>query len=211
MGPLARLGCLGAVVLQGLLGGITVLLRLPPAVSIGHAGLAQIFFCLTLTVATVTSVGWRSAAAPVDDRMLRRLTVLTTALVYTQIILGATMRHTNAGMAIPTFPLAFGHVIPPFWNTGIAIHFAHRVGALFVTIAVVATALHVFYHHTKRWSWCRPAVLLTASLGLQIVLGTLVVLSGMQPIINTAHVVNGALVLGSSRGLDAANVSRRFR
>ena len=35
--------CLGAVVLQGLLGGLTVLLRLPPAVSIGHAGLAQIF------------------------------------------------------------------------------------------------------------------------------------------------------------------------
>ena len=190
--------CLGAVVLQGLLGGITVLLRLPPAVSIGHAGLAQIFFCLTLTVATVTSVSWRSAAAPVDDRMLRRLTVLTTALVYTQIILGATMRHTNAGMAIPTFPLAFGHVIPPFWNTGIAIHFAHRVGALFVTIAVVATALHVFYRHTKRMELIRPAVLLTASLGLQIVLGTLVVLSGLQPIINTAHVVNGALVLGSS-------------
>ena len=56
----------------------------------------------------------------------------------------------GAVVPIPTFPLAFGHVIPPFWNTGIAIHFAHRVGALFVTIAVVATALHVFYHHTKR-------------------------------------------------------------
>ena len=184
--------------LQGLLGGITVLLRLPPAVSIGHAGLAQIFFCLTLTVATVTSVRWRSAAAPVDDPMLRRLTVLTTALVYTQIILGATMRHTNAGMAIPTFPLAFGHVIPPFWNTGIAIHFAHRVGALFVTIAVVATALHVFYHHTKRMELIRPAVLLPASRVCRSCSERWSYLSGLQPIINTAHVVNGALVLGSS-------------
>jgi len=52
--------CLGAVVLQGVLGGITVLFFLPPAVSIGHAGLAQIFFCLTLTLALVTSPGWKS-------------------------------------------------------------------------------------------------------------------------------------------------------
>src|SRR3954471_21586571 len=46
---------LGAVILQGLLGGITVLFFLPPAISIAHAGLAQIFFCLTITLALVTS------------------------------------------------------------------------------------------------------------------------------------------------------------
>jgi cytochrome c oxidase assembly protein subunit 15 len=190
--------CLGAVVLQGLLGGITVLLRLPPAVSIGHAGLAQIFFCLTLTVATVMSAGWRTATSPVDDSMLRRLSVLTSGLIYTQIILGATMRHTNAGMAIPTFPLAFGHLLPPIWTAGIAIHFAHRVGAALVAIAVAATVLHVFYHHSKRLELMRPAALLLACVGLQILLGAFVVLSGLQPIINTAHVVNGALVLGTS-------------
>src|SRR6266545_1691943 len=46
---------LGAVILQGLLGGMTVLLKLPPAVSIGHAGLAQLFFCITLSLAVFTS------------------------------------------------------------------------------------------------------------------------------------------------------------
>ena len=130
--------------------------------------------------------------------MLRRLTVLTSGLIYTQILLGATMRHTNAGMAIPTFPLAFGHLLPPIWTAGIAIHFAHRVGAALVAIAVVATILHVFYHHSKRFELMRPAALLLACVGLQILLGAFVVLSGLQPIINTAHVVNGALVLGTS-------------
>ena len=43
------------------------------AVSIGHAGLAQLFFCLTLTLALVTSPGWKNAVAPVDDPMLRRV------------------------------------------------------------------------------------------------------------------------------------------
>ena len=114
-------GALGAVMLQGLLGGLTVLLLLPAPVSIGHAGLAQLFFCLTLSLAVFTSPGWQARLVdPVDDPMLRRLAVVTTALVYTQILLGATMRHTGAGLAIPDFPLAFGHVIPPAWSTPVA-------------------------------------------------------------------------------------------
>lgn len=189
---------LGAVILQGLLGGITVLFFLPAPISIGHAGLAQIFFCITLTLALVTSPGWKAAATPVDDPMLRRVAATTTALVYTQILVGATMRHTNAGLAIPDFPWAFGHVIPPVWNAKIAIHFAHRVGALIVTLAILATTSHVFYHHRARRELVRPAFLLLMFLAMQITLGAFVVLSGLDAVINTAHVVNGALVLGTS-------------
>ena len=195
-----RLGfaALGAVILQGLLGGITVLFFLPPAISIGHAALAQLFFCITLTLALVTSPGWKTAAAPVDDPMLRRVAALTTMLVYTQILVGATMRHTDAGLAIPDFPFAFGHVIPPVWNAKIAIHFAHRVGALLVTIAALATAGHVIYHHRTRRELVRPAMLLLFFLSMQVTLGAFVVWSGKDPVINTTHVVNGALVLGTS-------------
>jgi heme a synthase len=190
--------CLGAVVVQGLLGGITVLMRLPPAVSIGHAALAQLFFCLTLTLAVVISPGWRTALPSLDDPLLRRLAAFTTFAVYVQILLGATMRHTNSGMAIPTFPLAFGHLVPPAWNAHIAIHYAHRVGALVVTAAILATSGHVIYHHRNTRSLVRPAVLLVLLVASQLTLGAFVVLTALQPVINTAHVVNGALVLGTS-------------
>ena len=195
-----RLGwaCLGAVVLQGLLGGITVLLFLPPAVSIGHAGLAQIFFCLTLTLALVTSPGWKRTTEPVHDPMLRRLVTVTTAVIYTQILVGATMRHNAAGLAIPDFPWAFGHVIPPIWNAKIAIHFAHRAGALIVTLLVLATSTYVLYHHGTRRDLARPAALLLVFVAIQIGLGAFVIWSGKDPVINTAHVVNGAAVLGMS-------------
>jgi heme a synthase len=197
---------LGAVILQGLLGGITVLLKLPPPVSIGHAGLAQLFFCITLSLAVFTSPSWlagyrRASAAdasPPDDRSLRLLATTTTLMVYAQILLGATMRHTNAGMAIPTFPLAFGHVLPPVWTSAIAIHFAHRVGALFVTVAILATTVYVRTHHSTRRELVRPAMLLVALVGGQIMLGAFVIWSALQPIVNTLHVVNGALVLGTS-------------
>jgi cytochrome c oxidase assembly protein subunit 15 len=195
-----RLGfaALGAVILQGLLGGLTVLFFLPPPISIGHAGLAQVFFCLTLTLALVTSQGWKNATGPVDDPLLRRVAAATTVLIYTQILIGATMRHTNAGLAIPDFPYAFGHVIPPVWNAKVAIHFAHRVGALLVAAGVLATAGHVIYHHGSRRELVRPSVLLLLLLSMQVTLGAFVVWSGMDPVINTAHVVNGALVLGTS-------------
>jgi cytochrome c oxidase assembly protein subunit 15 len=190
--------CLGAVIAQGVLGGITVLFFLPPAVSIGHAGLAQIFFCLTLALALVTAPGWKSAAPSLDDPVLRRLTIATTAIIYTQIVVGATMRHNAAGLAIPDFPFAFGHVIPPIWNAKIAINFAHRVGALVVTCAILATSSHVLYHHRDRRELTRPAGLLLMFVAIQVTLGAFVVLSGKNPIINTAHVVNGAAVLGTS-------------
>src|SRR4051812_42942753 len=157
-----RLGfaALGAVILQGILGGITVLFFLPPAVSIAHAGLAQIFFCLTVTLALVTSPGWRHTVDPVSDPMLRRVAAATTALIYTQVILGATMRHNGAGLAIPDFPLAFGRLVPHVWNVGVALHFAHRVGGLLVAVAILASAGHVFYHHRRRRELTRPAFVL---------------------------------------------------
>jgi cytochrome c oxidase assembly protein subunit 15 len=196
-----RLGfaALGAVVLQGLLGGLTVLLLLPAPVSIGHAGLAQLFFCLTLTLALVTSPSWRAPQAPsVDDPAFRRVATGTTLLIYAQVLLGATIRHTGAGMAIPTFPLAFGHLLPPVWTPAIAIHFAHRVGALLVIAAVFATTGHVWRHYRARRDLTRPAMLLALLVCSQATLGALVVLSGLHPLLNTAHVVNGALVLGTA-------------
>jgi len=215
-----RLGyiALAAVITQGVLGGITVLWYLPDPISIAHASLAQIVFCLTATIALVTSRGWRSGyvgsripdLGSRRDTTLERIAIATTAVIYVQIVIGATMRHTGAGLAIPDFPLAFGHLIPPQWDSKIAIHFAHRVGALTVTLLILATAGHVFFHHGRREELRRPAILLLVLLTLQITLGALTVLSQKQFIINSLHVVNGALVLVTSLVLTLRAHRARF-
>jgi cytochrome c oxidase assembly protein subunit 15 len=191
---------LGAVILQGLLGGITVLLFLPTAVSTAHAGLAQIFFCLTVAIALVTSPSWNTAPAGgwTDDHTLRVVATTTTAVIYTQILLGATMRHADAGLAIPDFPLVFGGIVPPYWTPQIAIHYAHRVGALITAAAIFATAGHVWFHHRDRRELRRPATLLAVLVLVQISLGGLIILTKKDVAINTAHVVSGALVLATS-------------
>jgi cytochrome c oxidase assembly protein subunit 15 len=205
---------LAAVITQGILGGITVLWYLPAPISIAHASLAQIVFCLTVAIALFTSPGWTrayaaSGAAP-DDRMLQKIAAVTTGWIYLQIVVGATMRHTGAGLAIPDFPLAFGQLIPPQWDAKIAIHFAHRVGALVATGLILATTAHAFYHHRRRRELVRPALLLLLLLAAQITLGALTVLSGKHYIINSLHVVTGAAVLATSLVLTLRAHRARF-
>jgi cytochrome c oxidase assembly protein subunit 15 len=196
-----RLGAvaLGVVVVQGALGGITVLFFLPDAISIAHAGLAQIFFCLTVALALVTSRGWRAPSAPpVDDARLRRLTVTLTAVIFVQILLGATMRHTGAGMAIPDFPYSFGHLLPPAWPAPVALHFAHRAGAAVVTVLAIALAIHVGRRHAGRRELSRPVWVLLSAIAVQVTLGAYVIWTARHEAINTLHVATGALVLVTS-------------
>jgi cytochrome c oxidase assembly protein subunit 15 len=196
-----RLGliALAAVIVQGVLGGLTVKYFLPPPISIGHAGLAQIFFCLTISIALFTSRGWRiPKQSAVDDEPLRRRAKWLVGLVYVQILLGATMRHTGAGLAIPDFPLMFGQLVPPHWTLPIAIHFAHRVGALVVTVACLLMARELWRRFGSRTEFSRPAWILVCAVLTQVTLGAFVVLSGKDPVINTLHVATGAIVLGTS-------------
>jgi cytochrome c oxidase assembly protein subunit 15 len=93
-----RLGwiALAAVIVQGLLGGITVLWLQPPWVSTAHACLAQLFFSTTAAIALFTSQRWLNGAPHVEDSgwpSLRSLAITAPCLVLTQIALGAAFRH----------------------------------------------------------------------------------------------------------------------
>ena len=142
--------------------------------------------------------------------MLRRMATTATVLIYVQVLLGATMRHTGAGLAIPDFPLMFGHLLPTHWDGRIAIHFAHRAGALVVTLATLATSAHVWYHHGDRRELTRPAALIVLLVAVQVTLGAFTVLSGRDVWINSAHVVCGALVLTTSLVLTLRSWRVRF-
>ena len=201
---------LSAVIAQGILGGVTVLFFLPPAVSTAHAALAEIFFCLIVSLTLFTSPGWNEPHATVDDRRLRGWATATTLVIYAQILIGATMRHTGAGLAIPDFPWMFGHVIPDRWSQAVAIHFAHRLGAIAVVIATASLAAHIWRHHASRPQLAVPAVLLLLLVLAQLTFGALNVLSGLRPWVNSAHVVVGALVLTTSLVVTLRSWQSRF-
>jgi cytochrome c oxidase assembly protein subunit 15 len=193
---------LGAVILQGVLGGLTVLFLLPTPISMTHACLAQTFFCLTIAIALFTSPGWKHGLPLVTPREeivpIQTLCAMTTTAIYLQLILGALMRHTKSGLAIPDFPLALGRIIPPFTSDKIVIHFAHRVGALIVTAMIVWTFSRVARFYSDHRLLFRPALTMLILVAIQITLGALTVWTAKAVIPTTAHVATGALVLGTS-------------
>ena len=105
---------LGAVVLQGVLGGLRVTL-LKDEIGIFHACLAQAFSWFARHHRA------RDLAALAPTRALRRrgataslaiLALVISGLIYGQLGLGATMRHQHRDLSIMDFPLAYGQIIP---------------------------------------------------------------------------------------------------
>lgn len=184
-----RLGiaALGAVIAQGILGGLTVKLMLPPSISIAHASLAEAFFCITLVLALVTSERWMQTQ-PADEIanavLIQRFALASTIAIYLQIILGATIRHSDSGVI------------------------AHIFGAVVVFGCVMTSTVIVLLARKQR-ELLRHAVLLLGLVMVQIALGlvTLMVrvpktaddlLSTVQIILPTLHLALGALILATS-------------
>lgn len=212
---------LGAVCLQGLLGGLTVLFLLPTWISVAHAGLAQIFLCVIVSIAVLTGPARGAVAARVNpDAKLWRLCRLVVGCVYAQVLLGALVRHTQSGLAIPDFPLSYGSMFPPtssdalesinesrIWSEPqlepvtlgqIWVHFVHRVGALGVAIAVVVLTRNIMSRYSRRTDLVMPAWTLCGLLIAQIVLGAATIWTCRSLPLTTAHVGAGAAMLACS-------------
>ncbi len=223
-----------AVIVQGVLGGLTVIFLLPTGVSVAHASLAQTFFCLTLSIAVFTSQSWKEcveASGSSETKSGKRPALLATAVIYIQLIIGAFVRHTESGLAIPDFPLSFGHLIPPFssltvnpnapfpisletFQSRVAIQFLHRLWAGVVLVIVGWTAARFLRDYSDRITLVGPAILMMVLVLIQVMLGASVIWSEKGVAVTTAHVVVGASILGSSLvltllswGMDASDAS----
>jgi cytochrome c oxidase assembly protein subunit 15 len=194
-----RLGwlSLGAVLAQGLLGGLTVIFLLPKAISISHAGLAEIFFCLNVSIAFFTSSFYQDLRKLEKGDAPVTMAWALTALVYAQILAGALMRHLGAGLAIPDFPRSFGRWIPRFDSINIVAAFVHRAGGFLVALMVIAMAIRLLRfdrNHPLRFL----SALLLVVVAAQVMLGAYTIWSGKQPYITSLHVMTGASTLAIS-------------
>jgi cytochrome c oxidase assembly protein subunit 15 len=185
-------GALAAVVVQGVLGGLTVIYLLPTPISVSHACLAQTFFCLLIALAYMTSREWQRPAQADDVARVRSAAIAATAVVYLQLVFGAIMRHVGAGLALPGFPSFQPDPEATVLRAGI--HLVHRLTALAVLAALFTLAARA--RRSGQAELSRPARLL-AGLGIvQFTLGALTVLTAKAVVPTTLHVVTGAAVLG---------------
>ena len=130
---------IGLLLVQSLFGGLTVLLRLPDALSTTHLALAFLFLALATGLTVVTSPGWgRGSGAGARLHRLRTLAVFGAILTFLQSVLGAAVRHMDAGLVCPDVPLCLGQWIPPVQTPTVAVHFGHRVTGVLLLITLLA-------------------------------------------------------------------------
>lgn len=210
-------GVLIAVIFQGILGGLRVT-RVNLELAIIHACFAQAFFCLAALMSVVTSRWWREAPdlSQSPDRRLTTVAAACVFAIFAQLIIGALMRHYDAGLAIPDLPLAYGKLVPPTnadelqnanalraWEDGLKpvtlgqiwLHFGHRLGAVMVSGLVAALVWRVLRRHRDKRALARPAALLAVLIVMQVALGVFTVVYRKPADVASAHVAVGALVL----------------
>ncbi len=196
---------LAAVIAQGVLGGITVLFFLPTPISVLHASIAPLFFCLVVTLSVVTSPkwthlsrflgeGWREALKGTEREL--RLAVLTTLALYLQHVLGAALRHSGTVNGTKGAVLVTSALV------------VHLGGALAVTGLIIFVS-RAFIKRIRDASIIRLVYLELSLLLAQLLLGLGAYLTRIDPAnqvqptvarvwLTTSHLTIGVLLLATS-------------
>ena len=184
------IGAFCTVIVQAILGGLTVLLFQPPAVSTAHAVVAQTFFCIAVAIAVFTGRRWiaEHPRVELDKRRpsLFTLTLLSLFVLYVQLILGGMFRHH--GMS--------------WWP--------HVLNAVVVSFVLAWTAVRALTVYPHIEAVRRPAILMLGLVITQLCFGFAAFVTRVdwgrnaaQPefpmvVATVAHVAAGALLLATT-------------
>ncbi|MEY2439146.1 MAG: heme a synthase [Verrucomicrobiota bacterium] len=211
------LAALGAVILQGVLGGLRVTM-LKDEIGVFHACLAQAFLGLIVFIALATARHWEGwSRSGLDQKhvgTIRRIALATTVLIYFQLALGATMRHQHRDLAIVDFPTANKAWIPDTGSAALAavnawrdtrglsdvtafqiwLQMTHRFGALLVACGITAFWIAVRKLGTGATPFRGLSNIWLAIMLCQVTLGAWTIWSNKAADIATAHVAFGAIM-----------------
>lgn len=186
------------VVLQASLGGLRVL-KMSDPLGITHGTLGQVFYCLLVFIAFASSRTWTEGRLILSAKQAARARFWTLSLflcVFGQLVLGATLRHTQrTHLAASDILTTKGQWLPPVEPPDVFLLFAHKYWGFFVAILILFVA-----SRARVWLVTLPkvrvaATLLTVMPTIQVALGIFVILTGKSFWVTNFHVLNGLALL----------------
>jgi cytochrome c oxidase assembly protein subunit 15 len=211
---LARI-LLWVVILQGVLGGARVRFDqlnimsehnlVAQSFAVMHACGAMVVLGILVALTLASTRRWIEAGAGLNVQQalgVKRWGIIATSAVFVQILVGAIMRHADAGLALVKFPMSTATTwLPAYWNFDVGVHFAHRIGAILVSVILVVFLGKLWGSPSAKRALGYGALLIAVILGLQIFLGALTIWTVKNPYAATAHHLVGAFLLASTWGL----------
>lgn len=186
---------LGALVVQVLLGAVTVKLELPPSVVMMHLATSMVFLAL-IAVAYGRARGWALPQPPAMSPKVTGWAVAALAVTFAQIVLGAYMRHRGAAAACTGLPACGGaEGWLPLGQPDALVHMLHRFGGL----AAAGCTLGLWWRARRATDVTvrRGATLAIGAVGLQILLGAVAVSSSLAVLWTTLHVLVATVLLAA--------------
>ena len=182
------------LIFQIILGGIVVLLELPVDLTTFHFANAMVIFLLVLYMVFFDGIEQK---ALFDVSGYKGIFFLLTVLVTCQAVLGAYVRHSDAGLACPDFPTCLGYWVPPELSGLILNHYAHRTLAYVISALVLLLLLFSYKAHGLQKY--RSAILVILGLiVIQVLLGVLVVDSKLHFLITALHLLVALFILSAA-------------
>ncbi len=178
---------------QIILGGVVVLLKLPVDLTTFHFSIALIIFSVTFYMAFFKGKEKR----PIFSiEGYSSLFFILSLLVFIQAVLGAYVRHSEAGLACPDFPKCLGYWIPPELTGIVLTNFSHRTLAYLIFFAAVL--LYAFSYINSELSHNRKKFLILLLLiFLQVILGIIVIHSKLYFLATAFHIAIALLILST--------------
>src|SRR6266581_3794061 len=183
------------LVIQIVLGGLTVLWKLPPTIITAHLGTALAFFAVIITIAVMATKPAPAKEHPSKTRKFARLAVTNALLVYGLMLSGSYVVGSGASLACPGWPLC----TPPAWAVQYHlsdINIFHRLVATFVGLVLIWTLISAWRRRSvapaQAWVALAAAVLFVA----QSVVGGLIVLLNKPGFVAGLHLALAAAVWG---------------
>ncbi|MBI3015114.1 MAG: heme A synthase [Candidatus Tectomicrobia bacterium] len=199
---------------QVLLGAVTVLGELPVEIVTAHLALGSALLVILALMLILSRVPVTQRVPGVPARDFSALEVdpgrpppfwplAATGVLYLEMILGAYVRHSGAGLACPDLPLCQGEVIPPLQGLTV-FHFSHRVGAILVAVLIFLAAVRARDALREQPFLSVLPTVATVLVGVQILLGALAVSSRLAPLLTVLHLANAEALLATMVFLSAA-------
>ena len=182
--------------IQIVLGGLTVLWKLPPQIITAHLGTALAIFAIVITIAVLSGKPAPSKEHPAKTRKFAQLAITNALLVYILILLGSYVTGSGAVLACPGWPLC----TPASWavsNHLADINILHRVYAVFVGLVMLWTVISAL----RRWR-VAPGQAIVGLIGgilfaCQAVVGGLIVLLNEPAFVAGLHLALATAVWGT--------------
>lgn len=185
--------CSILLAIQIVAGALVVILQLETNITTFHFGNAMVIFILIYTMCLYKNSEELNSISIFTKKNIPYLFLFL--LVYWQLVLGAYVRHSNAGLACPDFPKCLGYWLPPYLSETVFVHLSHRASGILILLISMGLIIRAYFKKVEDKIFVNLKRLFYLVI-LQVTVGIFVVISKLAFSMTAVHLLIALIIVG---------------